>query len=275
MDLSKVHKKIQYITIDSQFISSSNTSIGSNSLGGNNNFSINFGSNYLSGNVYVGSNVFIQEMKNVIGFKLVDFYVTQIASSGTSSTKYIDILCPNLPDSCQILDERKSKIFARIPLERSFGSSNVLVNDREWKTFPRDTSYFNPLSIKQLPFQIWEMNQTTTNGYPEYSYVPLQPDAGFYMVIEVTTIDNTIIELPQDDTTSTVIKTLETLTDKFDTLAQSIPMLIKDKEPIKIETPAPVIVKSNDKDLQNQKNMLYWVIGLLVILIIYVIFGRR
>lgn len=279
IDLNKAHKKTQYITIDSQFITSSNATVSGYSMGGNNNFSINFGSSYMSGNVYSGSNVFIQELKNVIGFKMVDFYVTQIASTGTGSTKFIDILCPDLPDASQILDERKSKIFARVPLERSFASSNVILNDKEWKTFPRETNYFNPLSIKQLPFQMWEMFQTNANNTdpPVFEYKPLQPDASFYMVIEITTIDNTVMELPKDDTMASVIKSLESLTDKFESFVQQIPALtparvpVPEPVPVLQEQPSQVITES----LQKQRQMTYWVIALLVLLIVYFMFGKN
>jgi hypothetical protein len=154
-DTNAIVKKVQYITIDSQFIKSSNVTIGGYSMGGNNNFSVNFGTSTSNGVSY-GSNIFVQEMRNVIGLKVVDFYVTQIASfelgsatTAATAVKYIDILCPDMPDPAQILDERKSKIFARIPLERDFsGNSNTVVNDKQWKSFNRQTNYFNPLSIK-------------------------------------------------------------------------------------------------------------------------------
>ena len=131
-DMSTIKKKVQYITVDSEFISSSNTIIGGYTMGGNNNFSVNFGTSTRSvytDNTYTNSttfssNIFVQEMRNVVGLKLVDFYVTQIATleqvvgnTNPLAVKYIDILCPDLPDAAQILDERKSKIFARVPLE--------------------------------------------------------------------------------------------------------------------------------------------------------------
>ena len=157
-DMSTIKKKVQYITVDSDFVS-----------GSNNVFSVNFGTstysvytnnNFTNSTTY-SSNIFIQELRNVVGLKLVDFYVTQIGSftlgtdnSNSYAVKYIDILCPDLPDAAQILDERKSKIFARVPLERDFsGTSNLVVNDKQWKSFNRQTNYFNPISIKQLNFQ--------------------------------------------------------------------------------------------------------------------------
>ena len=75
-DPNIVNKKVQYITVDSEFIISANITQGGYTLGGNNNFSVNFGNSSQT----ITSNIFMQEMRNVIGIKLVDFYVTQIAT---------------------------------------------------------------------------------------------------------------------------------------------------------------------------------------------------
>jgi hypothetical protein len=250
------NKKIQYITIDSEFISSTNVTIGGYSMGGNNNFSINFGNS-------TSSNIFIQEMRNVIGLKIVDFYITQIASFelGTDSTsdnavKYIDILCPDIPDSGQILDERKSRIFARVPLERDFsGTSNLIANDKQWKSFNRKTNYFNPLSIKQLNFQIWEMSgpaniSLSING----TYRPLQPDASFYMILEVTTINNDVVNLPSQDQTLKVVEAIESLETKLINVFEKFP-------------------KSVFKETIDKK--IYWVIAIILILIAYYLHSKK
>jgi hypothetical protein len=213
-DVNSITKRVQYITVDSEFVTSNNPLV----TYCNNNFSVNFGTSSRSitktdtngvlsttGYASTGSNIFVQEMKNVIGIKLVDFYVTQVGSfemssgvdgvttlsnTSTLSVKYIDILCPDLPDTAQILDERKSKIFARIPLERDFsGSSNIIANDKQWKNFDRQTNYFNPISITKLNFQMFELTgvNTSTNPNGKGTYQLLQPDAQFYMILEVTT----------------------------------------------------------------------------------------
>jgi hypothetical protein len=221
-DMSTVRKKIQYITVDSDFVT-----------GSNNNFSVNFGTTFSTTfaqgsidaiiNTY-SSNIFIQELKNVVGLKLVDFYVTQIAShhdaidtSSVKAVKYIDILSPDLPEQAQILDERKSKIFARVPLERDFSgsASNLVVNDKQWKSFNRQTNYFNPISIKQLNFQLWEMTGTNSLSV-RGRYQPLQPDAQFYMILEVTTVDYDAITLPAEDKTVKVVEAIQSLEKKFD-----------------------------------------------------------
>ena len=294
-DANAIVKKVQYITIDSQFITSSNTTIGSYAMGGNNNFSVNFGTSTTSNGltnstgVSFGSNIFIQEMRNVIGLKLVDFYVTQVGTSnvtGTGAVKYIDILCPNIPDAAQILDERKSRIFARVPLERDFsGSSNIIVNDKQWKSFNRQTNYFNPLSIKQLKFQMWELvgGNTGLNG----TYQPLQPDAAFYMVLEVTTIDNEVITLPKEDPTLKIVSAIESLENKLINMFEQFPDLIKSAipEPQVLENEVPIysavspaiattIVPEHEPIVTTVKPKIfdkktYWIIAIVLILIAY------
>lgn len=160
------NKRVQYLTIDSEFIGPCN--------------------NVFTFHVDPKSNIFMQEIKNVIGVKLVDFYVTQIG--GTTATKYIDIICNDIPDAGQILDERMSRIFARIPLERDFKNTTIIVNDKQWKSFNRQTNYFNSISIEKLNFQLWEMVGDETDGTKGH-YQPLQPDAAFYMILEITTLD--------------------------------------------------------------------------------------
>jgi hypothetical protein len=233
-DTSTIAKKVQYITIDSEFVTPVNRKLGIYTMGGNNSFAVNFGTSIQ--NIVVtednitkvtdisrySSNIFIQEMRNVIGFKLVDFYVSQIASYdpvvdslNPLAVNYIDILCTDIPDSGQILDERKSRIFARIPLERDFsGSSEIAVNDKQWKSFTRQTNYFNPITIKQLNFQMWELNKPATAGDPG-TYQPLQPDAQFYMILEVTTIDSEAMTLPKEDPNMKIVEAIKSLESKI------------------------------------------------------------
>jgi hypothetical protein len=166
MNLKDVPKKVQYLMIDSNFVT-----------GTNNTFSVNFG---------IQSNTMIQSMRDVIGIKLVDFFVTQIGSSDSgnvNAAKYIDIYCPDIPTPGQILDERRGQIFNRIALERNFsGSNNLIVHDKQWKPLSRVSSYFNPISIKNLNFTLYEHQG-------DNDYELLQPDAAFYMILEITTID--------------------------------------------------------------------------------------
>jgi len=302
-DPNAIVKKVQYITIDSEFINSSNITVGSYSMGGNNNFSVTFGTtvssqggtgqyaNSLTNFTYTSSNIFVQEMKNVIGLKLVDFYVTQIGSNEADGqgTKYIDILCPLMPDAAQILDERKSKVFARIPLERDFGgSASLVVNDKQWKSFNRQTNYFNPLSIKQLNFQMWEMvgGGTPSNPFQPDVYKPLQPDAAFYMILEVTTIDNDVVTLPKEDPTLKIVGAIESLETKLSTLFEKFPDIIKSSLPDSVPVPERVeeieeveLPPKVPEPIQFPKpktdKKIYWIIAIILIFIAYLIGSNK
>ena len=284
-DPSTVQKRIQYITVDTGFVTSVNTTMGGYSMGGNNNFSVNFGTstysvytnnNFTNSSTY-SSNIFIQEMRNVIGLKLVDFYVTQIATieqvvgnTNPLAVKYIDILCPDLPDQAQILDERKSKIFARIPLERDFsGTSNIIVNDKQWKSFTRQTNYFNPITIKQLNFQVWELTgqNTTTDPTGAGTYQPLQPDANFYMILEVTTIDYDSITLPKEDPQVKVVEAIQSLENKFVDLLENLPYMVQQNTPVleRVFDSSPSLPSST---IQLDMKM-YIIIALIGLLVVY------
>lgn len=168
MSLDSLPKKIQYIIIDSNYITQ----------GTKNDFSINFG---------YDSNTFVQEMKDVVGIHLVDFYVTQIGvndNGSTNAAKYIDIYCPEIPVPAQLLSEQSGHIFARVPLERNFGGSNsVIVYDKQGRLHPRNKNLFNPISIKNLSFKLYEYQ-----GDGDYELLKTTTD--FYMILEITTIDH-------------------------------------------------------------------------------------
>jgi hypothetical protein len=300
-DPSTVNKRVQYITVDSEFVASTNVTIGGYSMGGNNNFSVNFGTSTSNNNgtyTVTSSNIFVQEMRNVIGLKLVDFYVTQIATieqvignTNPLAVKYIDVLCPDLPDQAQILDERKSKIFARVPLERDFsGTSNIIVNDKQWKSFTRQTNYFNPISIKQLNFQLWELTgqNTTLNPTGPGTYQPLQPDANFYMVLEVTTVDYEAVTLPKEDPQVKVVEAIKSLEDKFVGLMETLPAMIQasvpDHVPLieklfdsskvvpAVPAPVPELVAPEPKKLDVKT---YIIIALIILLALYMFSSKK
>jgi hypothetical protein len=285
MDTTNIRKKIQYITVDSEFVQ-----------GSNNTFTVNLGT--ITGSKT--SNVLLQNLRNVIGLKVVDFYITQIASFqlGTDETsqtaiKYIDILCPDIPDAAQILDERKSKIFARVPLERDFsGTSNTVVNDKQWKSFDRLTNYFNPISIRQLNFQIFELTGSNTIGVSG-TYQLLQPDASFYMILEVTTIDNDVITLPKEDPTVKVVEAIQSLEEKvvglpeamksfeekFTILFEQFPEALKSALPEPIPAPAPVVVSAEvptplPASIKMDKKM-YWIIAIAILVIGYLLMNKK
>jgi hypothetical protein len=208
--LHELSKKIQYINVDSEFVN-----------GTNNVFAVEFG---------LKSNVFIQEMRDVISVKIVDFYITQIGGddAGTGNTaKYVDIVCPDIPMAAQILDERKGQILARIPLERNVSSASYVEHDKQWKHFNRHSNYFNPITIKKLSFEMYELQG---NG----NYVTLQPDASFFFTLEIVTIDHLA---PKPDTNLRVIEAIDKLgrkIDKFNSHIKKVPVqLLQEPEPKK------------------------------------------
>jgi len=206
VSLQDVPKKVQYITIDSQYVT-----------GSNNTFTVD---------ISLESNIHIEDMNKVIGIKMVDFYVTQIgqsdATGNTNVAKYIDVVCPDVPKVAQMLDERKGQILARVPLERSFtGSTAFIMRDKQWKSFNRQTNYFNPISIQKLHFNLFE-----SQGDGDYEL--LQPSVSFYMVLEVTTID--VKEKPINKDVQ-ILEALHTLIRKIETLNQNVQKLPDKEEP--------------------------------------------
>jgi hypothetical protein len=174
MSLDDVPKKVQYIVLDSNFVN-----------GTNNTFSLD---------LTLKSNTHVEDMSRVLGIKMVDFYITQVGGSNANTnsniSKFVDIVCPEVPKVAQILDERHGQILARVPLERHFsGSNEFILRDKQWKRFQQQTNYFNPISIKKLNFNIFEQQD-------DGDYVKLQPDAKWYMILEITTVN--VKEKPKD-----------------------------------------------------------------------------
>jgi len=205
MSLDDVPKKVQYIVLDSEFVN-----------GTNNTFALD---------LTLESNTHVEDMSRVLGIKIADFYITQVGDSGASGStniaKYVDIICPEVPKVAQILDERQGQILARVPLERHFsGSNNTILRDKQWRRFNQQTNYFNPISIKKLNFTI---NEQQDDG----DYVTLQPDAKWYMILEITTVN--VKEEPKDRELQ-ILKALDKLLQKIDRLNQNVERL-PDKPP--------------------------------------------
>ena len=154
-------KTYQYITVDSRFVAPSK-----------NTFTLNLG---------LTSNMILREMDTVVGVNLRDFYVTNVGEDDQDSTKFIDILCPQIPTVSQIIDERNGRIFARIPIERS--TSNVIIYDKQWSSWTRHDNFFNPITINKLDFELYEQKGGTG------PYQLLNPNTNFYMILEVVTIN--------------------------------------------------------------------------------------
>mgnify|MGYP005988882587 CR=1 FL=1 len=205
MSPEDIPKKIQYVILDSNFVN-----------GTNNTFSLD---------LTLESNTHVEDMGRVLGIKMVDFYITQVGENSsnlnTDIAKFIDVVCPDVPKVAQILDERHGQILARVPLERHFtGSNGIVLRDKQWKSFNRRTNYFNPISIKKLNFEIFEQQD-------DGDYVKLQPDAKWYMVLEITTVN--VKEKPKDRELQ-ILQALEKLLKKIDTLNQNVQKL-PDKPP--------------------------------------------
>jgi hypothetical protein len=131
-------------------------------------------------------------------------------------------VCPEIPKVAQMLDERHGQILARIPLERHFtGSDEIVLRDKQWKSFNRQTNYFNPISIKQLNFKMYEQQD-------DGDYTLLQPDAKWYMVLEITTVN--VKEKPRDRELQILIA-LDKLIKKIDLLNINVQKL-PDKPPL-------------------------------------------
>ena len=204
MSLDDIPKKVQYVILDSNFVT-----------GTNNTFSLD---------LTLESNTHIEDMSRVLGIKMVDFYITQVGGNDDTDTniaKFVDVVCPEVPKVAQILDERHGQILARVPLERHFsGSTAGLVRDKQWKSFNRQTNYFNPISIKKLNFKIYEQQD-------DNDYALLQPDARWYMILEITTVN--VKEKPKDRELQ-ILQALQKLLSKIDTLNQNVQKL-PDKPP--------------------------------------------
>jgi hypothetical protein len=200
MSLDDIPKRTQYILVDSEFVN-----------GTNNVFSLD---------LTLKSNTHVEDMNRVMGVKMVDFYITQVGENNsnlnTNIAKFVDIVCPEIPKVGQMLDERQGQVLARVPLERHFsGSGGIVLRDKQWRAFQRTTNYFNPISIKKLNFQVYEQQD-------DGDYLLLQPDAKWYMVLEITTVN--VKEKPKDRELQ-ILQALEQLTAKIDTLNKNVQRL--------------------------------------------------
>ena len=206
MSLDDIPKKVQYVILDSNFVT-----------GTNNTFSLD---------LTLESNTHVEDMGRVLGIKMVDFYITQVGqaspdANASNIAKFIDVVCPDIPKPAQMLDERQGQVFARVPLERHFAKdSTTVLRDKQWKSFNRHQNYFNPISIKRLDFKIFEQQD-------DGDYTLHQPDAKWYMVLEITTLN--VKEKPKDRELQ-ILTALQKLLKKIDTLNENVQKL-PDKPP--------------------------------------------
>jgi hypothetical protein len=192
--LQDIPKKLQYIVLDSDYVS-----------GSNNTFTLNLS---------LEANTHAEDISQVIGIKLVDFHLTHANHDHLGN--FIDIICPEIPQRSQMLNERSGQIFARIPLEKNC--------DKQWKPFNKETNFFNPISIQKLDFKI---SESLDNGV----YQTLQPTSKWYMILEITTID--VKEKPINREVQ-ILQALYALIGKIDLLHQSVQRLPNKDEAEKI-----------------------------------------
>lgn len=149
------------------------------------------------------SNVFIESMKDVVGVRLLDFYITQTGGTagGTQNlAKIVDIELDEVPMRGQILDASLGRIFARVPLESSTNSSIQASGEvgEQWKGLcETPTRYFNPIALDRLTFRLTQV------GDAERAPVPCS--AWWYMCLELTTLDH---EAPKPDRLANAIDKL-------------------------------------------------------------------
>jgi len=209
VSIHDIPKKVQYIVVDSNYVN-----------GTNNTFSLDLS---------LTSNTHVEDFSRVLGVKMVDFYITQVGATTTSLNtniaKHVDVLCPNIPQVAQMLDERHGHIFARVPLERHFnGTDGIVLRDKQWKSFNRKTNYFNPMSIQKLDFEIFEEQD-------DGDYVKLNPATKWHMILEVTTVDHK--ETPISKETQ-ILEAIHALIGKIEKLHQSVERLPTKEEAEKI-----------------------------------------
>ena len=203
LSLDDIPKKVQYVVIDSNYVN-----------GSNNTFSFNLS---------LESNTHVENMGRVLGIKIVDFYITDVGEANphsdnkqTDIAEFIDIVCPDIPKSAQLLDERHGRILERIPLESHYKhSASTVQTDRQWKSYDRKTNYFNPISIKKLHFNIYECRD-------DRSYALLKPECTWYMILEVTVVHPK--EKPKDKNVL-ILQALEKLTNKIEVLNMNVKKL--------------------------------------------------
>ena len=176
-------KKVQYITIDSNNVGLTK-----------NEFTIDL----LAGNITGGgSSTTAADLNNVIGFKIVDAFFCGIGTTNdeTNSPDYIDITCEDIPPAAQISVVNSitatsivsvPTIIARIPLERSLnGSNGLIIYDKQWKPWPRQETYFNPLNLNKLRFKLYERLSSGKYNLMNFTTVTTR---SFYFTIELTSL---------------------------------------------------------------------------------------
>jgi hypothetical protein len=149
------------------------------------------------------SNVFIESMKDVVGVRLLDFYITQTGGTagGTQNlAKIVDIEVDEIPLRGQMLDASVGRLFARVPLERSTNASIDTSGEvgEQWKgAYETPARHFNPISLDRLTFRLTQVGDTQREAIPCHAW--------WFVVLEVTTLDH---EAPKPDRLAMAIEEL-------------------------------------------------------------------
>ena len=149
------------------------------------------------------SKIFLENSTDIIGIRLIDYHVANLLGNVFDGSYVIDVSIDEVPTRGQILDQTFGKIFARIPIDRVASFDNPEVFTRDQSTDPSHNKttnrYFNPISIPKLTIKQYQLEGTTRIR------APLQSDCGWYMILEITTLDH---ETPKPDRLETAIEEL-------------------------------------------------------------------
>lgn len=206
MELDKVPKKTQLISLDSR-----------NRTGGT-----------VDNCTFDLHDLFMESLTDVISVRLVHYHVATLRSNTYQGPYVIDIQIPEIPTRGQILDSELGTVFARIPLDRtnSLSTPEILAYDR---TFQQDRTtncqrFFNPVSLPKLNVIQTSLVSSSRNR------VSLQSDCGWFMVLEITTIDH---EAPREDK---LLKAIQDLSRHIKEMPP--PQIVVPEEQVKKKIPA-------------------------------------
>tara|TARA_B110000977_G_C10932765_1_gene437777 strand:- start:176 stop:907 length:732 start_codon:yes stop_codon:yes gene_type:complete len=175
MNFNQVPKKTQLISLDSK----------QKTTGTNNSCVFDLRSN--------DSQIFLENLTDVIGVRLIDYHVATIRSNVYSGPYVIDIQIDEIPTRGQILDQEFGTVFARIPIDRtdSVSSPSTLTHAQSVDPSHNKTSsrYFNPISLPKLSVRLTQLSGVARER------TPLQSDCGWYMLLEITTLDHDVPKL--------------------------------------------------------------------------------
>jgi len=154
----------------------------------------------------VESKYFLENFKDVVAIRLVDYHVSVLRGNVYTGAYVIDIQIPEIPTKAQILDQDLGQVFARIPLDRvdSTTDAETETRDQYWKQhhIQPQLNYFNPISLNKLSIKLTQMAGFSRDRYP------LNANAGWFMILEVITLDH---EAPKPKTNDNLHESIQEL----------------------------------------------------------------